>query len=82
MQLKVKMITKVHPRGCSVTLEMPEGTTVGDVMDHLLQTEELKPYGPDLFFEHVCLHRGLIAPRDTVLDDGDSITIAKILSGG
>lgn len=82
MHLNVKMITKVHPRGCSVKLEMPDGTTVGDVMDHLLQTEELKPYGPDLFFDHVCLYRGLIVPKNTVLNDGDYITIAKILSGG
>ena len=72
MQLTVKMITKLHPRGCTVTLDMPEGTTVGEMMDYLLQTEELRPYGPDLFFAHVCVRNGLVVPRATVLAEGDA----------
>lgn len=82
MHLRVKMITKVHPRGCSLTLEMPEGATVGDVMDQLLQREELRPYGPDLFFAHVCVRNGLVVPRATPVSDGDSLTIKKLMSGG
>ena len=81
MQLTVKMITKLHPRGCTVTLDMPEGTTVGEMMDYLLQTEELKPY-PNLFFEHTCVRRGMMLCRDEVLSHGDSVTISKLLSGG
>lgn len=82
MQLHVKMITKVHPRGHSLTLNMAEGTTVGEMMDYLLQTEELRPYGPDLFFAHVCVRNGLVVPRATILTDGDNLTIKKLMSGG
>ena len=81
MQLTVKMITKIHPRGCTVTLDMPEGTTAGELMNYLLQTEELKPY-PDLFFEHTCVRRGMMLCLNDVLFHGDYITIAKLLSGG
>ena len=51
-------------------------------MDYLLQTEELRPYGPDLFFAHVCVRNGLVVPRATILTDGDNLTIKKLMSGG
>lgn len=82
MHICVKMITKVHPRGQQLQLEMPDGATAGELMDHLLQTEELRPYGPDLFFGHVCLQNGLVIPRAKSLSDGDNITIKKLMSGG
>lgn len=82
MHLTVKMITKVHPRGCTLSLDMNEGSTVGELMDHLLQTEDLRSYGPDLFFAHVCVRNGLVVPRATVLNDGDNLTIKKLMSGG
>lgn len=82
MLIHVKMITKVHPRGWRLQLDMPEGTTAGELMDHLLQTDELRPYGADLFFGHVCMQNGLVIPRAKALSDGDNITIKKLMSGG
>ena len=82
MQIKLKLITKYHPRGWILTLELPNGTTAGALMEHLLAREDFEAYRHDIFAGLVVLRNGLVVPRATVLCDGDDITIKKLMSGG
>ena len=82
MQIKLKLITKYHPRGWLTALSIPDGMTAGELMEHLLAREDFRDYRHDIFAGLVVLRNGLVVPRAAVLQDGDDITIKKLMSGG
>ncbi|MEM9273080.1 MAG: MoaD/ThiS family protein [Cyanobacteria bacterium P01_F01_bin.143] len=62
-----------------LSLSFPEGTTVGDVLDYLIQEKpelakwrEVTRFGINLQF----------VPAETVINDGDEIVLIPPVSGG
>lgn len=82
MHLSVKLITKWHPRGIVLEIEMQEDATVESLKQSLFAHPTLAECGSELFRGLVCVRNGATVSDPRVLEDGDQITFWKPISGG
>ena len=82
VHISIKSVTTLHPRGWTGELELPDGTTAGELPERLLALEDFAEGTPSIFAATVYMRNGIIVPRRTVLEDGDRVTIRRLMSGG
>lgn len=82
VHISIKSVTSLHPGGWLGELTLPDGTTAGELPEILLGMEDFAKAKGDIFHATVIIRNGLVVPRRTVLEDGDRVTIRRLMSGG
>ena len=82
VHISIKSVTSLHPGGWQGELTLPDHTTAGELPEILLGMEDFADAKGDIFHATVFIRNGLVVPRRTVLEDGDRVTIRRLMSGG
>jgi hypothetical protein len=82
LQVNIKIYAVDVPADLSdFTIDMPEGSDIEAVLDYSLKVQKLN-IEPDYFKASMVLLNNHRSEIDTVVNDGDIITILRTLEGG
>lgn len=82
MRIKVKLVTNRHPRGLELEPDVREGIRVSELLDELLLREELRGCTREIFKGLMLTRNGSIVSETAVLEEGDRLSIRKVMTGG
>lgn len=82
MQVNIKIYAVDVPADLSdFTIDMPEGSDIEAVLDYILTVQKLN-IEPDYFKASMVLLNSQRSELNTLVNDGDIITILRTLEGG
>lgn len=82
MQVNIKIYAVDVPANLSDFIsDIPEGSDIEALLDHILKVQKLN-IEPDYFKASMVLLNSHRSELDTVVSDGDTVTILRTLEGG